>query len=143
MYGVRLGYIAALNPQNAFRVYADFNSGVFSVDNDDFHRMTAGGGLDFLYNFRNVFGLFVGAGYNYAFGEFIESGKNPRPGAAYINFGLSWTIQERIRIELASRYLFSKYHDLNGNFSFGNIMYNGSITTSTPWQTSINIDFVF
>lgn len=59
MYGVRLGYIAALNPQNAFRVYADFNSGVFSVDNDDFHRMTAGGGLDFLYNFGNVFGLFL------------------------------------------------------------------------------------
>lgn len=142
-YGARLGYIAALDPKNAFRLYADFNGGNFSVGDDKFSHMTAGGGLDFLYNFGGVFGLFIGGGYNYAFGNFINAGEDANPGSLYISFGFSWTIEESIRIELANKYRFSKYHDLKDNISFGSIAYNGSLTTSTPWQIGINIDFVF
>ncbi|STQ87163.1 hypothetical protein LS73_001005 [Helicobacter muridarum] len=144
MYGARLGYIAALSPKNAFRLYADFNRGTFTVNNGGFSHMTAGGGLDFLHNFGNVFGLFIGGGYNYAFGDFVKSAKDPKRGSPYLNLGFSWTINERFRIELAGKYLFSsKYHDLKGSFSFGNITYNGSLSTSTSAQVGINLDFVF
>lgn len=143
MYGAKLGYIAALSPKNAFRIYAEFTGGNFTVDKTHYSHMTAGGGLDFLHNFGNVFGLFFGAGYNYAFGDFIKAGANAKPWAPYINFGLSWTFKERIRIDLEGRYLFSKYHNLQSGFSFGGVNFNGHISTSTSAQVGVNLSYVF
>ncbi|RDU71930.1 hypothetical protein CQA66_05555 [Helicobacter aurati] len=143
IYGARLGYIAALNERNAFRIYADFTAGRFTVgDDENYYHMTAGGGLDYLHNFGGVFGLFLGAGYNYAFGDFIKASDPSNPGQIYANLGMSWSLS-KIRLELGTKIPFSKYHDQSNNFTFGGVALNGSLYTKTSAQVYLNVDFVF
>ncbi|WP_199769861.1 MULTISPECIES: hypothetical protein, partial [unclassified Helicobacter] len=79
-YGVRAGYLLALSPRNAFRAYASFSAGNYTIgtgdmymgDKQDHYLMRAGAGLDYVLSFStkpNSWGLIAGGGYEYGFGN--------------------------------------------------------------------------
>lgn len=79
-YGVRAGYLLALSPRNAFRAYASFSAGNYTIgtgdmygfDKQDYYFMRAGAGLDYVLSFStkpNSWGIIAGGGYEYGFGK--------------------------------------------------------------------------
>lgn len=79
-YGVRAGYLLALSPRNAFRAYASFSAGNYTIgtgdmymgDKQDYYLMRAGAGLDYVLSFStkpNSWGIIAGGGYEYGFGK--------------------------------------------------------------------------
>lgn len=76
-------------------------------------------GVDYLLDFtkgRSPFGVFLGMGYDYNFGEAFSKLKekdstSKNPSGAYINFGISQTISARVRIDVGYKVLLYKYFD--------------------------------
>ncbi|RDU51940.1 hypothetical protein CQA49_04225 [Helicobacter sp. MIT 00-7814] len=87
-YGVRAGYVLALNQRSAFRVYGSFSAGTYTMgidgdlhgfDKQDFYLMRAGAGIDYMLSFStkpNAWGLAIGGGYEYGFGKLADELKD-------------------------------------------------------------------
>lgn len=145
IYGARLGYIAAFTERQALRFYADFTGGEFKLGEDPKtkYNMQVGGGIDYILSF-NKFGIFIGGGYNYAFGDFIDALKigfnNVMPHQPYVNCGFAWNVS-LLRLELGTKIPILKYAQDNYTdpITGANIKYH----INTPAQIYFNVDFVF
>ncbi len=86
-YGARIGYVFAINGYNALRFYGTFMAGDYMLGLDNhseygfekkkYYFMQAGGGIDYMLSFSqatNSWGIFIGGGYEYGFGELIANG---------------------------------------------------------------------
>lgn len=126
-YGGRFGYNYFFTPRNGLRFMVAFSRanlkiapnkyGIFQ-DSIDSSYYTGSAGVDYLLDFtkgRSPFGLFLGVGYDYNFGEAFsklkEKDSTSKTSGAYMNFGISQTISRRVRIDLGYKVLFYKYFD--------------------------------
>lgn len=127
-YGGRFGYNYFFTPRNGLRFMVAFSRanlkitpneyGIFQ-DSIDGSYYTGSVGVDYLLDFtkgRSPFGVFLGMGYDYNFGEAFSKLKekdstSKNPSGAYINFGISQTISARVRIDVGYKVLLYKYFD--------------------------------
>lgn len=127
-YGGRFGYNYFFTPRNGLRFIAalqrtnlKITPHKYSLFEDSIHRpyYIASVGVDYLLDFtkgRSPFGIFFGGGYDYNFGEAFSKIKEQdkaikNPSGGYINFGISQTIAQRVRIDVGYKMLFYKYFD--------------------------------
>lgn len=147
MYGARLGYILAFNEKNALRFYGEFSAGEFTYNtNASSYNMRAGGGLDYIFSFGEVYGLYLGAGYDYTFGKFMrDAGSLGNPHLPFVNLGMAWNVSI-LRIELGAKVPVMRYYrfeiDAIDN-NTGAVVGRYTDTAYTPAQFYLNVDFVF
>lgn len=144
-YGVRLGYVLALNNYNAFRLYGKYSAGQYAIGTDisgaqyqgvqqeSFFAHQLGAGIDYMLSFSaksNAWGLFVGGGYEYWLGEVYDNLKNLQSISyetslnnhfPYVNIGLTKAFGSgMVSVEIGYRHYF-------------NTMYSGKFDT-TSWR---------
>ncbi|RDU62209.1 hypothetical protein [Helicobacter sp. MIT 14-3879] len=141
IYGAKLGYILAMNQNNAFRIYGDFTAGDFRSNDRSYYLMTAGGGIDYLLSFSK-FGIFLGAGYGYAFGQFINALEDARPHQVYANVGFAWNIS-KLQLELGAKIPFFKYAEQNMTLNAGGTNISGTFYVRTTAQIYFGANVVF
>ncbi|PAF54451.1 hypothetical protein BKH42_00625 [Helicobacter sp. 13S00482-2] len=147
-YGGRFGYNYFFTPRNGLRFIVSFTTGNLKlnthkyapfVDFEDSVYYTASAGIDYLFDFtkgRSPFGIFLGLGYDYNFGEMFNKLKekdspNVNIKGGYMNFGVSQTIARRIRIDVGCKVRLYDYYD---------IAYQMSSATQIGSNTSEQID---
>lgn len=126
-YGGRFGYNYFFTPRNGLRFIVAFSRANLKIapneysifqDSIDSSYYTGSAGVDYLLDFtkgRSPFGVFLGIGYDYNFGEAFsklkEKDSTSKTSGAYMNFGISQTISRRVRIDVGYKVLFYKYFD--------------------------------
>ncbi|RDU63105.1 hypothetical protein CQA53_08765 [Helicobacter didelphidarum] len=152
-YGARLGYILAFNEMNALRIYGDFTAGNFTtailsgnqggISSYGYYHMTGGGGLDYLISFSESWGMFIGAGYNYAFGKFMDSRSKPNPHNPYANIGVAWN-WSILRLEVGAKIPFLSWENTTTTIPItatDSIVFSSHARTNA--QIYFNLDLVF
>lgn len=130
MIGAGAGYQVFFTPHHGLRVfgtslYGDFKSEQYK-QNRPFNVITTGVGVDYLWDFSDsadVFGFFVGTGYQWNYGEFFRDLKKAsfvrgesmfRTHGFFAQIGFSKIFDWRHRIELAYRMPLYHFFDFAG-----------------------------
>lgn len=150
-YGIRLGYILALNDRHAFKFSATYDySKVF-----DYDFMQAGASIDYLFSLRSEAssgGFFIGGGFEWGFYDFanelkpyIERNYGNRH-LPYMQIGVFKPLDSagKLMMQFGGKYTFQNYIDIDYVSKDGGIK-NGSLkdVASNVFTLFFNLNYTF
>lgn len=139
LYGLRVGYNAMFSQRQGLRFYATLHSGSYTAIDYKAQNTQVVANIDYMLFFSNkpnAWGVFVGGGYGFSFGDFaslIKKFDKHTTQPYFVNFGVIKQLSQKASLELGVKL---------SPIDYAKVLISSTNATrpTEPWGTYANLD---